>query len=147
MRNLKEQAQESFQNVEIKELGVQSFPELESASMQDNRADKATVDIDQTNFEFSEDIEFSRILEAIIFASKEPLSKDQLAAYLPDNADVAALLEELQTKYANQGFNLVEHGNGWYFRTAIDLSHILQKDVTEQRKLSRAALEIMAVPC
>jgi segregation and condensation protein B len=86
-----------------------------------------------------------RMIEALIFASAEPLSAQDLAARLPDGADIAGLLRELQQTYAERGVNLVQVAGKWAFRTAGDLSFLLSREAVEQKKLSRAALETLAI--
>ncbi len=86
-----------------------------------------------------------RMVEAILFASATPVSEKLLAERLPDGADVRVLMGELQQTYANRGVNVVKIGGNWAFRTADDLSFILQKEAFETRKLSRAALEVLAI--
>jgi segregation and condensation protein B len=86
-----------------------------------------------------------RMIEALIFASAEPLSADELATRLPDGADVAGLLRELQQAYAEHGVNLIQVAGKWSFRTAGDLSFLLSRDAVEQKKLSRAPLETLAI--
>jgi segregation and condensation protein B len=86
-----------------------------------------------------------RMLEALLFASAEPLAEKDLAQRLPAGADLPALLAELQTDYAGRGVNLRRVEGAWAFRTAEDLAFLLRRDVTEQRRLSRAALETLAI--
>ncbi|HVZ14978.1 MAG TPA: SMC-Scp complex subunit ScpB [Bauldia sp.] len=86
-----------------------------------------------------------RMAEALLFASAEPLSADDIAARLPEGADVAGLLRELAETYAARGVNLVQVAGKWAFRTAGDLSFLLAREAVEQRKLSRAALETLAI--
>lgn len=86
-----------------------------------------------------------RRLEALLFASGEPLSETELAERLPSDADLPELLRELQGVYANRGVNLVCRGRGWAFRTAADLAPFLTLERDNQRKLSRAALETLAI--
>ena len=86
-----------------------------------------------------------RILEALLFAASEPLDEDSLAKHLGAKDDVVQLLEELQTLYAGRGVNLVRVAGKWAFRTAEDLSFLLEHYTIEQRKLSRAALETLAI--
>jgi len=88
---------------------------------------------------------YLRILEALLFASSEPLAPTELAAYVGEGADIDALLIELQTRYAPRGVNLVRRGDKWAFRTAEDLAFLLRRDQTENRALSRAALETLAI--
>jgi segregation and condensation protein B len=86
-----------------------------------------------------------RMLEAILFAASAPLATDEIAARMPEGIEVPALLLELQTAYAGRGVNLHARDGAWAFRTAEDLSFVLRRDVIEHRKLSRAALETLAI--
>ena len=86
-----------------------------------------------------------RLLEAMLFAASEPLSEKDLAARLPQGTDVADALRRLQQDYASRGVNLVRVGGKWTFRTAGDLSWLLSKETVETRKLSRAAIETLAI--
>lgn len=86
-----------------------------------------------------------RIIEARLFASPEPLGVADLADTLPDDADIPALIEELRGLYAGRGVNLVAVGNRWMFQTAKDLAHVLERHVQETRRLSKAAMETLAI--
>jgi len=86
-----------------------------------------------------------RIIEALLFASAEPLSAADMAAYLGEGADAPALLDELRRRYAGRGVNLVRRGDKWAFRTADDLGFLLRREQAESRSLSRAALETLAI--
>ena len=86
-----------------------------------------------------------RMAEALLFAAAEPLDEATLAARLPHGTDVGALLEELAEFYASRGVNLVRIAGKWVFRTADDLSFLMQRDAVEQKRLSRAALETLAI--
>src|SRR5919108_1216808 len=86
-----------------------------------------------------------RILEALLFAAAEPLDEQWLAGHLSDGDDVAALLDELRGFYASRGINLVRVAGKWAFRTAEDLGYLLEKHAVEERRLSRAALETLAI--
>ncbi len=86
-----------------------------------------------------------RLLEALLFAASEPLDEPTLARQLPDGADVKQALALLQAEYATRGVNLVRVGKKWTFRTASDLSWLLSKETVESRKLSRAAIETLAI--
>jgi segregation and condensation protein B len=86
-----------------------------------------------------------RILEALLFASAEPLAAADMAVYLGEGANAEALLGELQARYAGRGVNLVRRGDRWVFRTAEDLGFLLRREHAETRPLSRAALETLAI--
>jgi segregation and condensation protein B len=86
-----------------------------------------------------------RILEALLFAAAEPLDEEHLARHLKTGSDVHALLEELKGFYAGRGINLVRVAGKWAFRTAEDLGWLLERHATEERRLSKAALETLAI--
>lgn len=86
-----------------------------------------------------------RILEALLFASSEPLSANQLLTYLGEGVRVGDLLATLQQRYADRGVNLVQRGDKWAFRTAEDLGFLLRREEQETRPLSRAALETLSI--
>lgn len=89
--------------------------------------------------------EVERIAEALVFASAEPVSEAFLADRLPKGTDVPAVMGRLADVYALRGVNLIRSGDRWAFRTAADLSFVIRKDDNEVRKLSRAALEVLAI--
>jgi segregation and condensation protein B len=93
----------------------------------------------------AEDFDAIRLIEALLFASAEPLSEKALARHFGEGTDVAALLKRLQGDYAGRGVNLVERDDAWAFRTAADLGDRLRIERTQLRKLSRAAVETLAV--
>lgn len=90
-------------------------------------------------------IEAERMVEAILFAAAGPVDEAALARQLPSGTDVAGVLNRLQTVYATRGVNIVRVAGKWAFRTADDLSWLLEKHTHEERKLSRAALEMLAI--
>jgi segregation and condensation protein B len=86
-----------------------------------------------------------RLLEALLFAASEPLDEAMLARRLPDGVDLKDALARLKAEYATRGVNLVRIGRKWTFRTANDLSWLLTRQIVETRKLSRAAIETLAI--
>jgi len=86
-----------------------------------------------------------RLLEAMLFASAEPLDEESLAARLPQGIDVHAALVRLQQEYSSFGVTLVRINGKWTFRTASDLAWLLSHETVETRKLSRAAVETLAI--
>ena len=86
-----------------------------------------------------------RIVEAIVFASAEPVDVAHLKGFLPEGTDIAGLLADLQANYTNRGVNLVEVAGKWLFRTSDDLSYLLRREKLEERKLSKAAMETLAI--
>lgn len=87
----------------------------------------------------------TRAVEATLFAAAEPLSVQDIAAYVGPDIDVKAALATLADLYATRGVTLVERGGKWHFQTASDLAHILRREREETRKLSRAGIETLAI--
>ena len=88
--------------------------------------------------------EFTRAVEATLFASASPLTVEEIAAYAGDG-EVEIALGELSAIYEGRGIELVERGGRWHFQTAPDLAHILRREREEPRRLSRAATETLAI--
>ena len=88
--------------------------------------------------------DFERGIEAALFASAEPLSVADLSAYVGDG-DIKAALLAIQGRHAGTGIELVERGGRWHFQTPGDLAHLLRREREEPRRLSRAALEVLAI--
>lgn len=93
----------------------------------------------------TDDAQGVRALEALLFAARAPLSETALAERLPPSADVAGLLAALAERYRGRGVELAHVAGGWAFRTAPDLAHLLKREAEVQRRLSRAALETLAI--
>ncbi|MEM9704809.1 MAG: SMC-Scp complex subunit ScpB [Pseudomonadota bacterium] len=108
--------------------------------------DQETMD-PETAIEFSaaERAEQLRMLEALLFATSDALDEKQIAERLPFGADIPELTATLQTQYENRGVNLQKIGGRWRFCTAPDVANVLVKERIEPRKLSRAALETLAI--
>lgn len=86
-----------------------------------------------------------RMVEAILFASSEPVTEKMLLDRLPVDVELLPVLKLLQGEYRLRGVNLIKAGDGWAFRTASDLSYLMSRDQVKQKKLSRAALEVLAI--
>lgn len=91
------------------------------------------------------DAEHLRLIEAVLFAAVEPLDEGSIAERLPEGLDIAALLVDLSTLYANRGVNLVKVGGKWALRTAPDLAEKLKIERVAERRLSRAGHETLAI--
>lgn len=89
--------------------------------------------------------DITRKVEAILFASREPLKVEAIEERLPEGTDVRAVLRDLKNRYEGRGFELIQTGHHWSFRTAEDLSEILETERQEQRPLSRAAMETLSI--
>lgn len=89
--------------------------------------------------------EAERIAEALVFASAQPVSEAFIAERVPRGIDVATLMAKLKGHYGERGVNLIQVGGNWAFRTAGDLSFVIRTDEKEPKKLSRAALEVLAI--
>ncbi len=86
-----------------------------------------------------------RLLEAVLFASKEPVGEKKLANHFEDSVELKSLLRILQGEYEHRGVNLVQRGNAWAFRTAPDMAERLSEHRENVKTLSRAAVETMAI--
>ena len=91
------------------------------------------------------EFQYLRLVEALLFAATEPVDRAALAERLPPDADLGAILSDLRDTYAERGVNLVERGGKWAFRTAPDLAAGLSIEQNVGRKLSRAAIETLAI--
>lgn len=89
--------------------------------------------------------ENQRVLEAILFAAAEPVDEKLLKSRLPEDADLQAELDKLSEHYAARGVNLVRVAGKWALRTASDLGHRIARDTPPPKKLSRAAIETLAI--
>jgi segregation and condensation protein B len=89
--------------------------------------------------------DIGRTVEAVLFAAEQPLSVNEIIAHVGEGVDIRAALHALQARYASRGFNLVERGGRWHFQTAPDLVFLLRREREETRKLSRAAIETLAI--
>ncbi|MEM6662313.1 MAG: SMC-Scp complex subunit ScpB [Pseudomonadota bacterium] len=89
--------------------------------------------------------EVERMVEALLFASAEPMTRAQIEDRLPHGTDAAAAIESLRKRYEGRGVSLHRIGPGWAFRTAPDLGHLMRREAVETRRLSRAAVETLAI--
>ena len=103
-------------------------------------------EVDQANlFEAPSIPEQQRMVEAILFASSTPVTVAELKNRMPQGSDPAFAIDELKVQYSSRGVNLVKVGDGWAMRTSADLSFLMRKETIETRKLSRAAVETLAI--
>lgn len=101
--------------------------------------------IERSLFEAPPMAEQERMIEAILFASAEPVTIAELESRLPHGCDPAEAMVHLRKRYEGRGVHIVRVGDAWAFRTAPDLGHLMRKETVEQRKLSRAAIETLAI--
>src|SRR5690606_20541539 len=135
---------------------------LDAVSQDEDATDDALEDADEAGVDTEEDGEeaenvvrfpgnatdhaqLMRMVEALLFAAAEPLDIDSIASRLPEGADVGAIIEDLQKLYDTRGVQLVRIANKWMFRTADDLAFLMEREAVEQKKLSRAAMETLAI--
>src|ERR1700755_3335102 len=115
------------------------------ASLAEKRMEEADErSVDPTNEPEARPEEL-RLLEALLFASAEPIDQAALAKRMPDGVDVKVALARLQAEYATRGVNLVRIANKWTFRTAGDLAWLMTRESIETRRLSRAAIAMLAI--
>ena len=108
-------------------------------------SDETFVEQEQSLFEAPPMGEQERMVEAVLFASADPVTVGELNARMPHGCDAAEALVNLRKRYEGRGVGLVKTGNSWAMRTAPDLSFLMQKETVETRKLSRAAIETLAI--
>lgn len=110
--------------------------------MTENPALNQQVRNDETEQLFERNI---RVVEALLFASAEPISVEEVRPFLSDNADIEALFDRLQNQYTTRGVNLVKRGGKWAFRTAEDLAFLLRREETATKPMTRATLETLSI--
>lgn len=113
--------------------------------MTDERPDEAPEEEERSLFEAPPLAAQERMVEAILFASADPVSVADLHARMPHGCDAPAALEQLRKRYDGRGVRLVRIGSSWAFRTAPDLGFLMHRETVEHRKLSRAAIETLAI--
>ena len=112
--------------------------------MDEDDADDADADEgDQGELRFDDAVE--KMVEALLFAAAGPLSLKDLEQRLPDSVDVPQALASLQQRYAGRGVELVCVAERWCFRTSPDFAYLMTEERTEPRRLSKAALETLAI--
>jgi segregation and condensation protein B len=108
--------------------------------MDDDVATPAVAAIDERALREAE-----RIAEALVFASAQPVSEGFIAERVAQGLDIGSIMQRLKADYVMRGVNLIQVDGAWAFRTAADLSFVIRRDDNEARKLSRAALEVLAI--
>ena len=121
--------------IEFPNQSGQSMPELSTEPRDDAAQDDAHMAF----------VEGCRIIEALLFATAQPLTETELASRLPKGVDLQAVLARLVSDYRGRGVVPSKSTNGWLFHTAEDLGFLLARETQETRKLSRAALETLSV--
>ncbi|MEL7489398.1 MAG: SMC-Scp complex subunit ScpB [Pseudomonadota bacterium] len=117
----------------------------ENADEEDSDEDAARESSPDPVWNAAQEAEHLRMVEALLFAASEPLTPDAIATRLPQGVDVPAMLETLTKHYENRGVNLAKAAGRWRFVTAADVAHVLETEKVEPRKISRAALETLAI--
>ncbi len=108
-------------------------------------ADDTTAPREQSLFKAPPMAEQERMVEAILFATADPVSVTELIGRMPHGCDPAEALAHLRKRYEGRGVNVVRIGEAWAIRTAPDMGFLMQKEIVETRKLSRAAIETLAI--
>jgi segregation and condensation protein B len=106
---------------------------------------EAPADRPESLFAAPPQAEQERMIEAVLFASADPVTLAELEQRLPHGCDAAEALVTLRRRYEGRGVQLVKVGDAYAFRTAPDLGHLMHKETVETRKLSRAAIETLAI--
>jgi len=108
-------------------------------------AEEADNTAGESLFEAPPMAEQERMCEAMLFASAQPLRVSEMEARMPHGCDAAEAVAHLRRRYEGRGVRLVKVGDAWAIRTAPDLGHLMQTETVETRKLSRAAIETLAI--
>ena len=103
------------------------------------------TDTEKSLFEAPPIAEQERMVEAILFAASEPVTLREMEERMPHGSDPAEAVTYLRKRYEGRGVRVVKVGDAWAIRTAPDLAFLMQKETVEQRKLSRAAIETLAI--
>ena len=137
----------NFDNLDAHEAQVALAEELMGAEESQAEAIEEDTESEAAEVVVSEEemAEHARMLEALLFAASEPLDEKSIADRLPADADIPGLIARLAEDYEKRGVNLVKVDKKWRFVTAADVAHILQKEKVTPRRLSRAALETLAI--
>jgi len=136
---------------EAETIDAAPVPEVEAASEAEAEVEEIEAAEEDSDSESEPapskglDPEHIRLLEALLFASDEPLTERLMKNRLPDGASVKATLKHIQKDFSQRGVNLVQRGKAWAFRTAPDLTVLLNKEIEVPRKMSRAGIETMAI--
>ena len=133
--------------IEAATLEDEDMPEGEEGPEEEEEASAQPVNPTVVKFpaNATDHAQLMRMTEALLFAATEPLDIDSIASRLPEGTDVGAVIEDLQKLYEPRGVNLVRVANKWMFRTASDLAFLMERMAVTQRKLSRAAMETLAI--
>jgi segregation and condensation protein B len=137
--------EETVEVVMISEIASEEGVSGEEPVMEGRTEAEESPSAHVTRFPRADRNQHLRIVEAVLFATAVPVDAAHLANFLPEGTDVAGLIADLQANYANRGVNLVEVAGKWLFRTSDDLSYILRREKVEERKLSKAAMETLAI--
>jgi segregation and condensation protein B len=127
------------------DVEVDEVTEIEEVAEEDASTEEAPAEAEPAPEPVQDVADQLRLVEALLFASAEPMTERSLKHRLPKEADLKSLLQTLQETYAGRGVNLMQVGESWAFRTAPDLTGRLAKEVEVSRKLSRAAIETLAI--
>jgi segregation and condensation protein B len=127
------------EEIEPEDVAAEDMTTPEAEAAQDN---EPVVDDEPATDARPEEL---RLIEALLFASGEPVDEKTLRQRLPEGVDVPAAMRRLQADYAPRGVNLVRIAGKWTFRTANDLAWLLSREAVEPKKLSRAAIETLAI--
>lgn len=136
-----------FDQMDIREAQEALAEEIEEMIDEENAGDAppTEAEISEAVWSAAQMAEHLRMAEALLFAAVEPLDEEAIAARLPAGADVKTLIDTLALHYENRGVVLSKAAGKFRFLTAPDVAHVLQKEKVEPRRLTRAALETLAI--
>ena len=152
MTDIDAEAGRDFQGLDAREAQEALVDELtgeseETTSVTDKKKNKKKDKDKTASVEWNEEdlIAHTRMVEALLFAAAEPLDQASIEDRLPQGADIPLIIERLTADYEERGITLKKVDTKWRFVTAADVAHVLDKEKVQQRRLSRAALETLAI--
>lgn len=127
------------------ETAIDELPDEDEDAPVDEEVEAPTEEDEDEAANYELDPEHVRMAEALLFAAAEPLNVATLKDRMPDGIHMPTVLEALSAQYENHGVHLMNVAGKWAFRTAPDLSFMMEKERVEQRRLSRAAIETLSI--
>ncbi|MCB1557545.1 MAG: SMC-Scp complex subunit ScpB [Alphaproteobacteria bacterium] len=129
----------------VEETEEDAVVEIQAEAEIESEEEEAEFEEENALVELEDPEQQKRLIEALIFASPEPVTLRTIQSRLPDSADCGKLLLDLQEEYEERGVNLVRLEDAWAFRTAADIGPYLSLAKKQEKKLSRAALETLSI--
>lgn len=147
MMSLPENPDGRLDGLDVREAQTALACEFENKGMSESKMtdEEQSAETEEGILDVADKADHLRMVEALLFAASEPLADEAIAKRVPEGVDVPGILAVLSEHYADRGINLTKVSGKWRFVTAADVGHILEIEKVEPRRLSRAALETLAI--